>query len=138
MLSRRFRVWILLAVAFAAAIVVFGQVASSGYQVAIWDVAARQYVWPTLGQGLAVREGQLEVLLPPPAPQIERVYDVELQRSGAGWALPADAAAVVVHVNGLRYRRGLDYQIEDGIVTPMATNMVAGMLVTADYDHLMQ
>jgi hypothetical protein len=65
-----------------------------------------------------------------------RVYDAVLayDATANGWRLPAGASNVVLHVNGLRYRGGVDYTITDGLVTALSENMQPTFAVIADHD----
>ena len=70
-------------------------------------------------------------------PLSQRAYDIPLmydQVQGLWFGLPPSATAVVVYVNGLRYRRGTDYSLTNGEVKALSTNMTATDTVTVDYD----
>lgn len=123
---------------------------TQNYSVYLWDWTGRQWFYPKLGTGFAVippatgeRYGRVDVLFPPPPAIPQRETDRELtwEAAAGGYRLPlATATHVVVYVNGLRYRQGLDYSVSGGLVVPRpgATNWPPpedGPVVVADYDH---
>jgi hypothetical protein len=116
---------------FGFATVLLAQTPGARLWVPLWD--GGRYTFPALGPSLVVKNGQLDVL---PTPAKVRKYDQVLTYDAAakGWTLPAGSGAVVVYVNGLRYRAGADYTIANGRVTPTSDNMLPEHLVTIDFD----
>ena len=51
-----------------------------------------------------------------------------------GWRLPAGAANVTLHVNGLRFLPGPDYTISTDLILAVTDNMQPGFTVVADFD----
>ena len=117
------------------ALVIYAQTTGS-LLLPLWDWTARRYVWYTLGSGFTITGQTISVTS---VAQPVRVYDVKLTRDPDGsYQLPTGAlsSSVVVHVNGLRYVRGVDYTIVGGKVTPSYTWALDTFWdVRVDYDR---
>ncbi len=105
---------VLLALASVAAV---AQVATS-YSVPVWT--GTRYTWPTLGPGLVIANGVLDVLPVPPPAVKTRVHGAELAVVGTTVTpLPAGASNVAVYLNGLRQAVGSDYALMGGNLVPL-------------------
>ena len=100
------------------------------FSVPLWT--GRTYTWPTLGPTLVVRDGQLDVL--PPPPQVQKVRKYSVLCAAVPCPLPAGASNVAVHLNGLRQAPGIDYTIEAGAVKPLWI-WPAERILLVDYDE---
>lgn len=101
------------------------------YSVPIWN--GRGYIFARLGPGLAVANGQLDVVVSPAT----RRYDVVLayDSTATGWRLPAGALNPKIYVNGFAYARDVDYTVDAaGLVKAKWDNMPTTAVVVADFD----
>lgn len=92
--------------------------------------------WLKLGSSLAIVGDTLEVRLPappPPAPVLRRVVGQQLVRVEGGWAAPAGAIDLEIHVNGIHYWLSYDYIVAAGVIVPLAENMPADADVRASF-----
>jgi hypothetical protein len=99
-----------------------------------WDGTKQQ--WLTFGPTLTVSAtGQIDVAAAANKPKV-RIYDMPLAYDATAktWIVPASASALVIYVNGIRYRPTKDYILSVGKLAAVADNMAATDAVTADYD----
>jgi hypothetical protein len=101
------------------------------YSVPIWN--GRGYIFARLGPGLAVANGQLDVVVS----STTRKYDVVLAYdvSVAGWRLPTGAGNPKIYVNGFAYIKDVDYAVDGtGLIKAKWDNMPTTAVVVADFD----
>lgn len=100
----------------------------------VWD---GQRILPVkIGSTLQIQNGTLDT-----NPGRTTLHnDIPLAYDGGikGWKLPAASSgttikAVMIYVNGLRYRPNVDYTIVNGVVQAAANNMDPSFSVTCDY-----
>jgi len=107
------------------------QVASTVW-IPVW--VGSRYQWVRLGDSLQIRDGRLEVAVQ----QRVRRYGVIVQPDGAGiyhYPQGVDPASVVVHINGLRATRGVDYTVvPDQYGIRLQGEWTEQPLVVLDYD----
>lgn len=86
--------------------------------------------WVRVGSGLRL-DGDVLSVSAPARTETVLVYST----SAAGWPLPAGARDVVIYANGLRYRAGLDYTIQSGVVKASSSNMLPEFSIVAEHGN---
>ncbi len=96
----------------------------------VWQ--GTRYVYATLGSHLTFSNGVLDVVVSP-APTTSRIYGADIVPNNGVYLLPPGATKVVVYVNGLRSKSGVDYVLENNAVKPLWT-WGPDFQVVFDYD----